>query len=64
MAKKQPKKEAPRVHDELKGFDIKINQFGEISSNLNIEKLNEFLNENVDDKKLRERKEGDSEEEE
>ncbi len=63
MAKKQPKKEAPRVHDELKGFDIKINQFSEITSNLDIEKLNEFLNENVDDKKLRERNDFSDEEE-
>lgn len=56
MAKKKSKKEKPTVHDELKGFDIKINEFGEITSNLNIERLNEFLNEKVDDKKLRERK--------
>ncbi|MCB0522785.1 MAG: hypothetical protein H6577_17215 [Lewinellaceae bacterium] len=64
MAKNQPKKNKPKVHDELKGFDIKINQFGEITSNLDIEKLNEFLNENVDDKKLRERENAGGEEEE
>ncbi len=61
MAKKKPKKEKPSVHDELKGFDIKINEFGEITSNLDIEKLNKFLNEKVDDKKLRERKEEEEE---
>ena len=63
MEKKQPKKDSPRVHDELKGFDIKINQFGEITSNLDIEKLNEFLDEKVDDKKLRDRKDTSDEEE-
>jgi hypothetical protein len=50
--KKKPK---PRVHDALKGFEISVNQFGEIKSNMDIEKINEFLNENVDDKKLAER---------
>jgi len=27
MPKKKPKKGNPEVHDELKGFDIKINEF-------------------------------------
>ena len=49
----------PRVHKELSGFDIAIDQFGEIKSNMNIEKINEFLNENVDDKKLAEREDYD-----
>ncbi|MCW5911706.1 MAG: hypothetical protein KIT62_11560 [Cyclobacteriaceae bacterium] len=51
-SKKQGK---PRVHKELSGFEVSIDQFGELKSNLAIEKLNEFLNENVDDKKLAER---------
>ena len=45
----------PKVHKELQGFDVTIDQFGEIKSNMNIEKLNEFLDKNVDDKKLAER---------
>jgi len=54
--KKEEEKEVkPKVHKELEGFEISINQFGEIRSNMNIEKINEFLNENVDDKKLAER---------
>jgi hypothetical protein len=52
--KNKPK---PRVHKELQGFDISIDSFGEIKSNMNIEKINAFLNENVDDKKLAEREE-------
>lgn len=52
---KSENKPKPKVHKELNGFDISIDQFGEIRSNMNIEKINEFLNENVDDKKLAER---------
>lgn len=56
MAKTDPrKKKKPRVHKDLQGFEVSINQFGELSSNMNIEKINEFLNKNVDDKKLAER---------
>lgn len=51
-SKKQGK---PRVHKELSGFEVSIDQFGELKSNMPIEKLNEFLDENVDDKKLAER---------
>jgi hypothetical protein len=57
--KKKPEKPKPKVHKELNGFDISIDQFGEIRSNMNIEKINEFLNENVDDKKLAEREDYD-----
>ncbi len=51
--KNTPKTDKPEVHDDLKGFDININQFGEVTSTIKPEKLNEFLNENVDDKKLK-----------
>lgn len=56
MPKKSKKIEA-NVHDELKGFDIKLNEFGEMESTFAIDKLNEFLNENVEDKKLKGREE-------
>ena len=49
-----PEGDKPEVHEELKGFDININQFGEVISTIKPEKLNEFLNENTDDKKLNE----------
>lgn len=58
MAKKKDKKsqqEKPKVNKDLEGFDIKIDSFGEIQSSLPIDKINEFLNKNVDDKKLRDR---------
>jgi hypothetical protein len=59
--KKTPK---PKVHKDLQGFEVSIDQFGEIRSNMNIEKINEFLNKNVDDKKLLEREEWEKEQEE
>jgi hypothetical protein len=57
MAKdeKPSKKRKPRVHSQLDGFEVSIDQFGELKSSMPIEKLNKFLNENVDDKKLDDR---------
>ena len=56
MSKKKSQQEKGETHEDLKGFDIKINEFGEIISNIRVEELNEFLNENVEDKKLVDRK--------
>jgi len=42
----------PSVHEELNGFDIKIDTFGEMKTNFDIDKLNIFLDANVKDKKL------------
>lgn len=76
MAKRSSKKEKsdkkPKVNPDLKGFDIEIDSFGEIKTNFNIDKINEFLNQNVEDKKLidredyealKKKKESDEEEE-
>ena len=59
MAKKNKndkEEEAPKVHKDLEGFKIKINDFGEITTSYDVEKINAFLNENVEDKKLKDRK--------
>ncbi len=53
--KRLSKQEKPKVNPELNGFDIKIDTFGEIKSNYDIDKINTFLNRHVDDKKLRDR---------
>ena len=45
-------RESPKVNPDLEGFDIKIDTFGEIKSNYNIDKINRFLDKNVEDKKL------------
>jgi len=55
MPKKLDKEGKPSVHDELEGFDIKINEFGVMETSYNVDKLNAFLNENVEDKKLLEK---------
>jgi len=60
MTKKKPNKpkkdQKPKVNKELEGFNIEIDAFGEIKTNFDINKINEFLNRNVDDKKLKDRK--------
>lgn len=53
MPKKMKKSGKPDVHEELKGFDIRINALGEIEGNMDIEQINTFLNKEVDDKKLK-----------
>ncbi len=47
-----PSKKETKFHEELKGFDLKINPFGEMESTFSIDKLNAFLDQRVDDKKL------------
>ncbi|MBT1702705.1 hypothetical protein [Chryseosolibacter indicus] len=58
-SEEESKKGKPKVHKELSGFDVSIDTFGEIKTNMDIEKINEFLNKNVDDKKLAEREDYD-----
>ena len=50
--KETPKSTRPSFHESLKGFDIKVNTFGEMESSFEIDRLNEFLNKEVPDKKL------------
>lgn len=53
MPKKMKQDGEPEVHEELQGFDIKINELGEIKGNFDIDQLNSFLNREVEDKKLK-----------
>ena len=41
-------------NESLDQFNIEINEFGQIITNTKIEEINEFLNDNVEDKKLTE----------
>jgi len=59
MPKKKSKTGKPQLHKELEGFEMSVNEFGEIKSTMPIDKLNEFLNRNVDDKKFKERDDQD-----
>ena len=63
MPKKKPKNGKPEVHQELSGFDISIDAFGEIKTNVEVDKLNRFLDDKVEDKKLSGREDHTSEEE-
>lgn len=54
MGRKMNSGQTPRVNKELEGFNVGINQFGEITTSYDIDKLNVFLDKNVDDKKFRE----------
>lgn len=68
MAKKKSQ-DKPKVAKELDGLELNIDSFGEIHKTLPIDKINEFLNKKVDDKKLRDRDDledlkGNSDEEE
>lgn len=55
MAERLDKKKKANVNEELENLEIKLNQFGEIETNIDIDKINAFLNENVEDKKLMDR---------
>ncbi|MFI5135987.1 MAG: hypothetical protein ACHQD9_09050 [Chitinophagales bacterium] len=52
--KKKKKEEIAETHPDLKGLDIRVNEFGEIISNISLNKINDFLDKNVIDKKLNE----------
>ena len=54
--KEEMNKEKPQVHKDLEGLDIKINPLGEIETSISIDEVNEFLNKNVEDIKLKDRK--------
>jgi hypothetical protein len=42
-----------KVSEKLGNFDVVIDAFGKIKAHYNVDDINAFLNENVDDKKLR-----------
>ncbi|MCG8310465.1 MAG: hypothetical protein MI975_23940 [Cytophagales bacterium] len=59
--RKSLEKKKPDVSKELEGLDIAINSLGEIQSTYDVDKINEFLDIHVEDKKLKNK--GFSEEE-
>jgi hypothetical protein len=50
--KKQKKKKTVKIDN----LNLGINEFGEMTTNINLDEINKFLNENVDDKKLNDKK--------
>lgn len=63
MAEKKKKEKnqdkLPKVHPDLEGLDVNVNALGEVNSNFSIDKINEFLNKNMEDKKLTNRKDSE-----
>lgn len=53
---KKPKK-ATKKKTAIDKFDMGINEFGELTTTIKLDKINDFLNENVADKKLTEKEE-------
>ena len=51
---KKPKKATKKKTVEK--LNMGINEFGELTTNINFDEINAFLNQNVDDKKLNEKK--------
>ncbi len=61
-AKRRPKKTTPKpeeeqakLHPELQGFNIRLDPFGRVETNMNLENVNSFLNVNLRDRKLDEK---------
>lgn len=62
MPKKMKKDGEASVHSDLKGFQIKVNEFGEMETNLPIDQLNDFLDKNAEDKKINPKQKDNTEE--
>jgi len=56
MGRKKKNQKSSDIHEELSGFDIHINEFGEIISSYTVDNLNTFLDDKVKDKKFKGRK--------
>jgi hypothetical protein len=50
---KKTKKQKMSLHPQLDSFEIKINQFGEVVATYDLNRLNQFLDTQVEDKKFR-----------
>lgn len=59
MKRKANRKSEAQVDPELKGLAISVNEFGEVVANVAIDKLNDFLDRKVVDRKLEEKKQHD-----
>lgn len=50
------KKKSDKKIKKIERLNMGINEFGELTSNINLDEINSFLNHNVEDKKLNEKK--------
>jgi hypothetical protein len=61
-AKRKPRKpakpveeEQAKLHPDLQGFNISLDPFGRVETNMNLDNVNSFLNRNLRDRKLDEK---------
>ena len=50
--KKSQESKNTKVHPDLGELNLEISEFGEINGNLDMDTINNFLNNNLEDKKL------------
>ena len=54
--KSKPPEKVRKTPSKLNEMDIQVNELGQIERNFDIDKINQFLNENVPDKKFSDEK--------
>lgn len=52
--KKKKKEDIAETHPDLKGLRMRVDQFGRLDTSISLERINDFLDKNVIDKKLNE----------
>jgi|GEM_PF-2282606 len=52
MSDNERNENEPEIHKDLTGFNIHIDEFGQVQTTLSQAQINSFLNENVQDKKF------------
>lgn len=57
MSDEKKTKKNTKKKMQMDKFDMGINEFGELTTTINLDTINNFLNENVEDKKLTEKEE-------
>jgi hypothetical protein len=57
----EKKKKSTKKQLDPENLNMGINEFGELTTNINLEELNEFLNQNVADRKLQEKEDKERE---
>jgi hypothetical protein len=52
--KKKKKEDVAETHPDLKGLRIRVDQFGRLDTSISLDRINDFLDRHVIDKKLNE----------
>lgn len=57
---KESEEEQAKLHPDLQGFNISLDPFGRVETNMNLDNINSFLNRNLRDRKLDEKMDRDA----